>query len=99
MLSNGSTISSTSPGSHLNLSSSTSVSKPHHDLFMILVLTSTVPVVVLETKNRTLEETAAIFDGEDVVERIAAAAHGVATGANDKDEKSSESFHEEVAKV
>ena len=31
--------------------------------------------VVVETKNRSLEETAALFDGEEVAEQIAAAAH------------------------
>ncbi|KAF8155844.1 hexose transporter [Crassisporium funariophilum] len=46
---------------------------------------------VIETKNRTLEETAALFDGEESVEQITAAAHG----HDEKDEKSSGSFHEQ----
>lgn len=35
-------------------------------------------VFVLETKNKTLEETAALFDGEDVVQQIADAGEQVA---------------------
>jgi sugar porter (SP) family MFS transporter len=46
---------------------------------------------VIETKNRTLEETAALFDGDEAAEQIAAAAHHV---EGEKDEKSSNSFHE-----
>ncbi|KAJ3491276.1 hypothetical protein NLJ89_g11353 [Agrocybe chaxingu] len=49
---------------------------------------------VVETKNRTLEETAALFDGDEAAEQIAAAAHAV---DSDKDEKSSGSFHETKA--
>ncbi|PPQ96765.1 hypothetical protein CVT26_006254 [Gymnopilus dilepis] len=51
---------------------------------------------VVETKNRTLEETAALFDGEETVEQLAAVAQH--QNENEKDEKSSSSFHE-TAKV
>lgn len=44
---------------------------------------------VIETKNLTLEETAALFDGDEAVENITAATHG--DGAV-HDEKGSESF-------
>jgi hypothetical protein len=45
---------------------------------------------LVETKGRTLEETAALFDGEDAVKEIhdAAAGHVV-------DEKASDSFRED----
>jgi len=43
---------------------------------------------VIETKNLTLEETAALFDGDEAVENITAATHGGAV----HDEKGSESF-------
>jgi len=46
---------------------------------------------VIETKNRTLEETAAIFDGEDAVQQIAAA-HDM----REVDEKASDSQAEAV---
>jgi len=51
---------------------------------------------LIETKNRSLEETAALFDGEDVAERIAAAGH---LAENDKDEKSDSSFQEDTNKA
>jgi sugar porter (SP) family MFS transporter len=47
---------------------------------------------VIETKNRTLEETAAIFDGEEVTEQIANTAQ--AKAENVIDEKHSDSFQE-----
>ncbi|KDR80298.1 hypothetical protein GALMADRAFT_62198 [Galerina marginata CBS 339.88] len=52
---------------------------------------------VIETKNRTLEETAALFDGEEAAEQLAAAAHHTEQHSdNEKDEKSSGSFREEI---
>ncbi|TFK38070.1 hexose transporter [Crucibulum laeve] len=48
---------------------------------------------IVETKNRTLEETAALFDGEDAVQHVAGAAHPGALSPTD--EKSSGSFHEQ----
>ena len=57
------------------------------------------PTVVIETKNRTLEETAALFDGEEVAEQIAAAAAARDLAASEKDEKLSGSFHEHQAKA
>jgi hypothetical protein len=54
---------------------------------------------VIETKNRTLEETAALFDGEEVAEQIAAAAAARDLAASDKDEKSSGSYHEDSSKA
>ncbi|KAF8887527.1 hexose transporter [Infundibulicybe gibba] len=50
---------------------------------------------VIETKNRTLEETAALFDGAEVTEQIAEqAAHQAHVAHDVSDEKSSGSFHE-----
>jgi hypothetical protein len=55
------------------------------------------PSVVIETKNRTLEETAAIFDGEDATDQIvhsAAVQAGVTHDIGDEkvmDEKASSS--------
>lgn len=48
---------------------------------------------IVETKGRTLEETAALFDGEEAAAELqeAAAGHRVV------DEKTSGSFHEEKA--
>jgi len=52
--------------------------------------------VLIETKGRTLEETAALFDGEDAVAAITQAAHET----NEKDEKhSAGSFSELVEKA
>ncbi|KAL5481007.1 hypothetical protein ACEPAI_9948 [Sanghuangporus weigelae] len=44
-------------------------------------------VFVVETKNRSLEETAALFDGEEAVTQVAAVAHGIRDDhrVNDKD--------------
>jgi sugar porter (SP) family MFS transporter len=53
---------------------------------------------IVETKNRTLEETAALFDGEEAVEHITAAAHH-GGAVDEKDEKSSGSFREDLTKV
>jgi MFS family permease len=53
---------------------------------------------IVETRNRTLEETAALFDGEDAVQEIQAAAHHGAH-IDEKDEKSSGSFREDLNKV
>ncbi|KAF5381387.1 hypothetical protein D9615_008322 [Tricholomella constricta] len=51
---------------------------------------------VIETKNRTLEETAALFDGDSATEQIAATAAEQADVAHDvKDEKTSGSFQEQ----
>ena len=47
---------------------------------------------VIETKNRTLEETAALFDGEDAVEQLAGAA---GHAAHDEKDGSSGSLHDE----
>ncbi|KXN89357.1 Lactose permease [Leucoagaricus sp. SymC.cos] len=49
-------------------------------------------IYVIETKNRSLEETAALFDGEDATEQIA----GIARAKADEphDEKHSDSFQE-----
>ncbi|KAJ2916549.1 hypothetical protein MD484_g3844, partial [Candolleomyces efflorescens] len=47
---------------------------------------------VIETKNRTLEETAALFDGEEAVEQLAGAAGHAAV---DEKEGSSGSLHDE----
>ncbi len=52
---------------------------------------------VIETKNRTLEETAALFDGEEALEKIAHEA-AVHTGVNvdvrdDHDDKGSSSSY------
>jgi len=53
---------------------------------------------VLETKNKSLEETAALFDGEDAVEQIHGAANVTAVAAaernSDEDEKSSDFYRE-----
>lgn len=52
---------------------------------------------VIETKNRTLEETAALFDGDSATAQIAATAAQQAGVTHDvKDEKSSGSFHEQA---
>ncbi|KII87896.1 hypothetical protein PLICRDRAFT_650702 [Plicaturopsis crispa FD-325 SS-3] len=59
-------------------------------------------VFVLETKNKTLEETAALFDGEDVVQQIADAGEQVANTDLEEpnDEKLSrsgiESYHKPI---
>lgn len=57
--------------------------------------------VVVETKNRTLEETAALFDGEDILNEIVvqAAAQVHEPHINDNDEKLSDSFHETTPEV
>lgn len=56
------------------------------------------PIVVIETKNRTLEETAALFDGEDATNLIVGQAVGQIHEPNvtdeKMDEKLSESLHE-----
>jgi sugar porter (SP) family MFS transporter len=52
---------------------------------------------VIETKNRTLEETAAIFDGDEAAEQIAAAARAHDLANEKMDEKSSGSFHEDIS--
>jgi hypothetical protein len=44
---------------------------------------------VVETKNRTLEETAALFDGDEAVDHLAAKA-AVTAGVDEKNEKVSE---------
>ncbi|KAF9467734.1 hexose transporter [Collybia nuda] len=52
---------------------------------------------VIETKNRTLEETAALFDGDSATQQIAGIAAQQAGVAHDiKDEKSSGSFQEQA---
>jgi len=52
---------------------------------------------VIETKNRTLEETAVLFDGDEVAERITETAAQQAGVTHDmKDEKSSGSFQEQA---
>ncbi|KAG5636475.1 hypothetical protein H0H81_007893 [Sphagnurus paluster] len=52
---------------------------------------------VIETKNRTLEETAVLFDGDEATEQISAAAAQQAGVTHDiKEEKNSGSFQEEV---
>ncbi|KAL0959684.1 hypothetical protein HGRIS_011382 [Hohenbuehelia grisea] len=51
---------------------------------------------VIETKNKSLEETAAIFDGEDAAEHIHGAALGGPTEMYEKDEKSTGSSRENV---
>lgn len=53
---------------------------------------------LIETKGRTLEETAALFDGEDAVKAIAQAAHET-NEAVERDEKNSGSFSEHVEKA
>ncbi|PPQ78613.1 hypothetical protein CVT25_010577 [Psilocybe cyanescens] len=50
---------------------------------------------LVETKNRTLEETAALFDGEEVAAQLAATAAQNELREKD-DEKSSGSFHEKA---
>ena len=58
---------------------------------------------MIETKNRTLEETAALFDGEEALEQIAheaAANTGVADEIrDDADEKGSNSSSYAIPKV
>jgi len=56
-------------------------------------------IVVIETKNRTLEETAALFDGDEAAEKIQAAAHAQQLQNEKADEKSSGSYHDEVLKA
>jgi len=55
--------------------------------------------VVIETKNRTLEETAALFDGDEATEQIQAAAHARQLENEIVDEKSSGSYHEQTLKA
>jgi hypothetical protein len=55
------------------------------------LLTRALQIDVIETKNRTLEETAAVFDGVDATEQITAAAAALAGVTHDLggvDEKS-----------
>lgn len=56
----------------------------------------TVYAFAIETKGRSLEETAALFDGEDAVHEIEARAKGDVTeaGHNTPDEKASNGFEE-----
>lgn len=53
-------------------------------------------IYVVETKNKTLEETAALFDGDEATDTLAAATHGLAAPDPDSVEKVSSS-HEEIA--
>ena len=52
--------------------------------------------VVIETKNRTLEETAALFDGDEAAEELAGAAAGA---VDEKDGHSSGSLHDDKIEV
>ena len=63
---NGSITSFTAAGSASKLSFYSSVRVPSLVLYPIRALSA----VVVETKRRTLEETAALFDGEDVLNQI-----------------------------
>ena len=45
---------------------------------------------IVETRGRSLEETAAIFDGEEMVKRVAAAVHDVRE--DHYDDKGSDSY-------
>jgi hypothetical protein len=90
MTSSGSITLCTAVGSASKLSSSSSVSL--HLNSRLTHVTHLLIIVVIETKNRTLEETAALFDGEDATEKIGAtAAHhaGVEHDFKDDDEKAS----------
>ena len=68
--------------------------QPFSVLNFILILFT----VVIETKNRSLEETSALFDGEEAIEQITAAVHTDAI-LSPTDEKASDSFKEELPKV
>lgn len=57
------------------------------------------PPVVIETKNRTLEETAALFDGDEAAAQIQAAAHAPQLQNENMDEKSSGSYDEKAPRV
>jgi hypothetical protein len=54
-------------------------------------------IFIIETKNRTLEETAAIFDGEEVTEHIAGQGHtalgGGITDVRHEDEEKGSQTH------
>ncbi|KAH7925088.1 hexose transporter [Leucogyrophana mollusca] len=54
---------------------------------------------LVETKNRTLEETAALFDGEDVIEQIAAKGEGHEVREDAVDEKGSYGVSDDIAKA
>ena len=47
---------------------------------------------IVETKNRTLEETAAIFDGDEMVNKIAASGGHEIREDHVSDEKGSDSY-------
>ena len=49
---------------------------------------------IVETKGRTLEETAAIFDGEEMVQKVAAAGHDARDVRDDHyiEDKGSDSY-------
>ena len=49
---------------------------------------------IIETKNRSLEETAALFDGEEVMNKVSAAGHDALDDhAPEKDAASTNSIH------
>jgi hypothetical protein len=68
-------------------------------LFLLANLPLLSPTVVIETKNRTLEETAALFDGDEAAEQIQAAAHARQLENENLDEKSSGSYHDQALKA
>ncbi len=49
---------------------------------------------IIETKNRTLEETAALFDGDGAAQHLHSGAVADLSPSTEKDEKSSGSLHE-----
>jgi hypothetical protein len=66
--------------------------------FLLAHLPLLSPTVVIETKNRTLEETAALFDGDEAAENIQATAHARQLQNEIVDEKSSGSYHDQTLK-
>lgn len=81
----------TAVGSPLRVSSATSVSHRLH--FGSEFALINFPSDIIETKNRSLEETAAMFDGEEATEQIAGIAHAKVDEPHD--EKHSDSSFQE----
>lgn len=88
--SDGGTTSSTAAGSRSSLSTVSFVSLAYPPPRSNLITRHS--SVVIETKNRSLEETAALFDGEDATDQIANVAHNKVDEPHD--EKHSDSFQE-----
>lgn len=60
---------------------------------LMLLLIALLVSVIVETKNRTLEETGILFDGDGAKEPVVSAAQN-GTHSSKEDEKPSQTFHD-----